>query len=492
MTDKAETPEFDYDRVQYPSNVLGHLSPSRLRAAALLHGRRAPDPAHASVLEIGCGDGINLIAFAAATPGARAVGFDFSAPAIARGRALVAAAQLRNVDLHFGDALSYPHEGEKFDYIICHGVLTWVPPPVRDAVIGLIGARLAPGGLAYISFDCLPGAWAKSAIVSFLREQVGSISDPAEAMIKGAELIGMLARAQRKTSRLQVQLDLLIKDMPKFEPGYFFHDWLAEHYAPVDLRDFIAAAASRNLMLAGSVAGYDLVVDDLDPDARSLIDRLGDNWGERLAAFEMLHGGHIFHRDLLVRADAPPPAAPDGITGVSFAFTGSREEVAAEDGKAITYTAGEDIMVTTATPSTIAVLDCLWAAESAEVGYADILRETGVDEAKLRQILLFLNALSMVEANATPQPFVVHPGERPRAGHMVRVMLELGDRAASLRCSGIEADQPETRYCLVLCDGTRTREEIAATMTAAFGKEITVEMVDAAIASFARRRVFEA
>ena len=123
--------QFAYDRVAYPAYVVEGLAPNRLRAAALLHGWRAPDPLNASVLEIGCGEGMNLMPSLRfrRTP-AR------SASTFRPRRSSAAAAWSRhagstNVDLHVGDALTYPRDGEKFDYIICHGVLSWVPEPVR-------------------------------------------------------------------------------------------------------------------------------------------------------------------------------------------------------------------------------------------------------------------------------------------------------------------------------------------------------------------------
>ena len=118
MNDQAKAPQFAYDRVAYPSFVLDDLTPNRLRASALAHGLRPPEVATASILEIGCGDGINLIGFGAVYPNARAVGFDLSASAIERGRELVEASGLTNVDLHVGDALTYPREGQTFDYIV--------------------------------------------------------------------------------------------------------------------------------------------------------------------------------------------------------------------------------------------------------------------------------------------------------------------------------------------------------------------------------------
>jgi SAM-dependent methyltransferase len=492
VNETAQKPKFVYDRVAYPGYVVEFLSPNRLRASALMHGWRTADPATASVLEIGCGDGLNVMSFAAVSPGGKAVGFDLSAEAIERGQALVEVAGLKNIDLHVGDALTYPRDGEKFDYIICHGVLSWVPEPVRNAIVELIGARLAPGGLAYLGFDCLPGAAAKASMVPFLREWVGDIADPVEAMKMGARGIAMLNRAQRETSRLQAQLDVLIKDFPSFDPAYFFHDWLAEYYAPIDLHQFIPLAAANKLRIAGSAGGYDLVLDDLDDEAKGYLDSLGDDVGRKLVALDVLFGGHIFHRDLLIRTDSPPERTGNGLAELSFAFTGKREEIEVEQGTAIKYTAGEKAMVTTNTPTTIAVLDYLYNAGSAEIGYDELRKWTGVKDEDLQKILLTVCTLSLITPHSTPQPFVLNPGERPRAGLLARTMLTLGDRAVNLRGNEVLAEEVETQYMVALCDGTRTRPEIAAAMAEGLEKPIDVEDVTKTITHLARMRAFEA
>ena len=489
----ANDADFAYDRVDYPSYVIEAIAPNRLRAAALLTGWRAPDPLTASILEIGCGEGINLVAHAAVAPDSRAVGFDLARHAIERGNDLVARVGLKNVDLHVGDATTYPRDGEKFDYIVCHGVLTWVPEFVRDAILDLIAARLAPGGLAYISYDCLPGAGPKAAIVPFLRELTHGIADPRQATMRGLQGIALLNRTQSKLSRLKVQLETVLNDMPEVDATYFYHDWLAEHYAPIDLKKFLPLLGTKGLRIAGTVSGYELTAEGLEEAARNLIAACGNDIERKLSLYEVLQGGHIFHRDLFYRADAPPEAAPDGITELSFAFDGTRKEVDTEDGPAIEYALGEKGTLTTQTPEMIAVIDYLLAAGQREVPYGEIKSRTGVDDEVLRKILLLSNSIPIVTVSATPQPYALEPGERPRVGKLALALLNEGrDLLVTLRGKQLDVPQPETQLCLKLCDGTRTRAEVAAMMTTELGKPIGENDVDVATRHFARMRVFEA
>lgn len=492
MDQSAEPRAFSYDRVAYPSVLLPDQSPDRLCVSALLHGLRSADPTSASVLEIGCGTGLNLLAHAAAMPGSTVAGFDLSQTAIERGRELAAAAGLDHVDLHVGDILTYPRDGRQFDYIVCHGVLSWVPEPVRQSLIELIAARLAPGGVAYISFECLPAAAEKTAIVRFLRRGFDERDTVEAAAAKAERTIATLSRNQRASSPLHYQLEVLAQAQPWRNAPYFYHDWLAEHYAPIDLEAFIATAASHNLRIAGSASNYDVEAPDLDDDGLELLASFGDDPAQRLLALEMLYGPHAFHRALLIRTDAPPPPIEDGFRLLRYAFEGWRREEQTDGGPAISYGISADNFVTTNHPASIAVFEALIAARPNELSYADLLARTGVDAATLDDVLRGIGKGYVVVVHASPQPYVAEPGETPRVTGLTRVMLHDENRAVTLRGVAVDAGQPETSVCLQLCDGTRTRTDIAAAMGRHFGRVFPPQLVDAAIAAVAPLRIFTA
>jgi cyclopropane fatty-acyl-phospholipid synthase-like methyltransferase len=68
-----------YDVVRYPGHAFPQTHPDRLAALAVLFGLDAPPPAGCRLLEIGCGDGGNLLPMAVGLPHATVVGFDTSA-----------------------------------------------------------------------------------------------------------------------------------------------------------------------------------------------------------------------------------------------------------------------------------------------------------------------------------------------------------------------------------------------------------------------------
>ena len=119
-----------YDLVPYESNPFPQTHPDRLAVIATLLGMRPANPAKCRVLEIGCASGGNLIPLALVYPESTFVGIDLSQVQVAEGQETVRALGLTNVDLKTMNILDFPADAGKFDFILCHGVYSWIPPPV--------------------------------------------------------------------------------------------------------------------------------------------------------------------------------------------------------------------------------------------------------------------------------------------------------------------------------------------------------------------------
>jgi SAM-dependent methyltransferase len=490
MSAAAEDRPFVYDEVAYPTPVLPILTPTRIRASGLIFGFRAAPCATASVLEIGCGDGLNLAGIAAVAPDSRCVGFDLSADAIARGRAFVETAGLANIDLRHGNIMDYPRDGEKFDYIITHGVYAWIPAPVRTALLELIAARLAPGGVAYVSYDCMPANAVKLAVNRFLIAHTAGITDPVKRIERAYELVGVLAANQHSGSRLKLQLDSLVEQMPHYDPGYFFHDFLAEFYGPVTVAEFGAAAAASGLTLAGDVGLTDIFIGDLEDRGRAMVEAAGADLIARASLLDMLRGGQTFRKSLLVRRDAPPPPADDRLADLTFAYLGNNETGTDEIGPFTKFYIGTDVYMIVRGTDDLAVVAALEKVAPNELSFDEVVAQSGLARETVLPILEKVVTLGLVTIHATPQNFVVVPGERPLAAPLVRAMMPLGDWSFTLRHAKLIAELEPTRIFLTLCDGTRTREDLAAAMSAHYGEAVPLERIDAVIADLGPRRVF--
>jgi SAM-dependent methyltransferase len=223
--------------------------PDRLGMLGRLHGLSVAPIETARVLEIGCGEGYNLMALAAAYPNARLDGFDLAETAITTGKARAAAAGLDNVLLWVADIV-----GEKdrivpggYDYIIVHGVYAWVPEAVRDAIMALAARALAPHGIAYVSYNALPGGYFRMVIRDLLLHEIDGITDTAERLATARQVLEELAQSDPRRGVTIAALRSMAESLLEKSEVVLFHDELGEVYAPQSLTDVATTAARAGL-----------------------------------------------------------------------------------------------------------------------------------------------------------------------------------------------------------------------------------------------------
>lgn len=146
-----------YSELGYKSMPFPYTTPATLEAYAALVGGSAPNPKTARVLELGATYGGNIISQALFNPDATFVGIELSQEQVEKGNEVIANAGLTNVSLVQSDIASIGSEIGTFDYIIAHGVYSWVDDDVKDALLRLIDEHLAEDGIAYVSYNTYPG-----------------------------------------------------------------------------------------------------------------------------------------------------------------------------------------------------------------------------------------------------------------------------------------------------------------------------------------------
>ena len=318
-------PEFVYDAVRYSNYPYAQTHPERLATVAILHGLTPPDPFSARVLEIGCGAGGNLLAMAAATPGIRALGVDLAASAIAEASAAVSEIGLGNVAFRQGDvrALTGGALGE-FDYIVAHGVYSWVPEDARDALLATIHDALAPAGIAYVSFNAHPGGYFRRMLRDVGRWHARGADGELALAEKAQELFKFLK--QHRVTTADPYGALLEREVPALADGPLYrlvHDDLGEFWHPLWFADFAAHAGRHGLGYVGEADLYGLRSEMLP---EGVVPELWQLAGGDRIAFENLS-------DLMTGAPLPPePVRPRRQAGRRRA--GARAHRAAALGRA--------------------------------------------------------------------------------------------------------------------------------------------------------------
>jgi len=158
-----------YDELPYKSCSVDWSAPERLVLASLFHGGLQPTLHVYRVLELGCGDGANLLPLAYFRRHAAFVGVDGARSQIEVAKTRAAALGLANVEFIHADFREAAHRiSGQFDFVIAHGILSWVPDVVRDALLDLCAKSLCPGGLLYMNYNARPGWNVRGLVREFL------------------------------------------------------------------------------------------------------------------------------------------------------------------------------------------------------------------------------------------------------------------------------------------------------------------------------------
>lgn len=278
----------------YPAMSHPVCDPAMTAASALLAGLETRHPSGARILEIGCGSGLNLIALADRWPGSRFTGIDLTDEAVRLASSLADAAGLRNISFSARDLRDLTEADGEFDYIIAHGVFSWVPDEVKLALLDRCRRLLAPNGLATVSFNVECGWLPRFPVIEKTRaiQQAGGVS-PTDA------LAVLRTIAEPGSQEMAIIDDLLAKG-----PQVLAFDDFAPVNDPWSLAAFVAAAGNAGLRWLGESDPAMNLPRSIDEEA---FNRLREAHADPLAFHSAVDEacGRTFRSGMLCRDDAP-------------------------------------------------------------------------------------------------------------------------------------------------------------------------------------------
>ncbi|MFN7291217.1 MAG: methyltransferase regulatory domain-containing protein, partial [Pirellula sp.] len=266
-----------YDEVPYGSFPVPASHPDRLYSMAKLFGMQPVRPENARILEIGCAGGGNLLPMASMFPNAECVGVELSQVQCDYGSEAIKFTDFKNASIKQGSVTDIDESFGKFDYILCHGVFSWVPEFVREAILRVSSENLSDQGIAFISYNALPGWYMRGMIRGMMIEHVRQIEEPIKKIAQARALLKYLVDANANVNTphaifLRSEAELLAK-MPD---SYILHEHLEDTNHAFYFRDFITLAAKFNLQFLGEASIASTWTGNLSPEAQKGLNPIND------------------------------------------------------------------------------------------------------------------------------------------------------------------------------------------------------------------------
>ena len=237
-----------YDEIPFPSQPLPLSHPDHLAALGRLFGMQPPPIDRCRVLELGCATGGNLLPMAERLPDSHFVGIDYSQAQLIEGQRTASQLELHNVELRHADIADLPDDLGPFDYIICHGVFSWVSPALQDKILGICRGALTPQGVAYISYNTFPGWHVRSVIRELLCRHAPADKSSVERIARGKELLDFFSTAlEREGTAAAAQLKADIDAVRGQPESYVFHEYFEGENRPEYFHEFIEHASRFGL-----------------------------------------------------------------------------------------------------------------------------------------------------------------------------------------------------------------------------------------------------
>jgi hypothetical protein len=450
-----------YDVVPYPGHPFAQTHPDRLATLGTLFRLDPPPPEACRVLELGCGDAGNLVPMAVALPGARFVGIDAAEGAVARGRALVEALGLTNVTLDVGEIEKLELPSGAFDYVIAHGVYSWVETPVRDRLLELCRSALSERGVAYLSYNVLPGGRVSGALRDMLVFHTAGIDDPAERIEQARALLRLLIEGWSDEHEFGAIMRRQSERLLERSDETLFHDELAAVNEPVYFHAFVSHAARWGLQYLAEADFFEMQTGVLPEPLSDELLRVEDVI--RREQYLDFIKGRMFRQTLLCRAELELDRSPEPLIVQRLAVSSPAQPAGPPDRKGrVTFEGPTGSTLTTDHPLVSRALERVGRSWPGAIWVHDLIPDDAseADGMAVCGALLRCYAANLVQLHATPPPLTTSVSERPEANPLARHQARSGHLVTNLRHTSVRLEDDLGRRLVVLLDGTRDRVQL--------------------------------
>lgn len=476
-----------YDEVPYESTCFPQTHPDRLATLATLFGLTPAPVERCRVLELGCAMGANLLPMAFHLPGSEFVGVDASERQVSKARASAETLGLANVRLEHASILDVDASWGNFDYLICHGVYSWVPEAVQEKILAIAAENLAPRGIAYVSYNTYPGWHVREAVRHMMRYHAVPFDDVPERIGQARALLEFLAENVDPDSYYGAALQSELTLVNRVRDSYLFHDHLEEINTPLYFHEFVDRAGRHGLGYLAEAEFSSMLTSGIPEPTAETLDRISPDLVHAEQYMDFLRN-RFFRQTLLCDARHPLERRLSGpsLDGLMLSAAVVPDETPGEDQPGFRMPDGR--RVATSFPLTRAALEVLGEHWPRAVDLASLRTlacdrldeppaapELGEQWTIVLKDMLHCYSRGAVELHAWQAPCVSHVSARPEVSRLVAAQARSGGVVSNQRHEPVTLDVVAQRLAPIL-DGTRDHADLLADLIEGVSRgELTVE-----------------
>ncbi len=463
-----------YDDVPYRSLAFPQTHPDHLAAVARIFNLAPPDVGRCRVLELGCAAGGNLLPMAFALPQSEFIGIDLSRRQIDDACRDASALGIANVRFECASLVDITAAWGDFDYIICHGVFSWVEAAVQDRLLQVVGERLTPHGIAYVSYNTYPGWHMRESVREMMRYHAGQFAAPQDKVDQARALLKFLAGATQQAGAYGELLHSEVARLDRSPDSYLFHEHLERANTPIYFHQFVERAGAAGLQFLAEAAISEMLTAHFPADVADTLERISPDL-LHLEQYMDFVRNRQFRQTLLCRSGLHPRRALDSSVLsemlLSSAAVAETADVDLAPGVAVTFADGtrRAQVVSPPTKAAFALLAREWprAIPFREIGERacdEIARPSGdprSDDARAALAMDLFGAVlyGVVNAHTRQLPCTNIVAATPRAYPPAAAQASTSDIVVNAHHAMVQL-QPFHLELLTLADGQRTVSEI--------------------------------
>jgi len=470
LDDAQSELEKSYDEYPYESKSFPSSHPDHLYVLGTLFGMKPADPGQCRVLELGCASGGNLIPMAAQLPESQFFGVDLSAAQIKSGQALIKSLKLKNIKLEKKDVLKVGGRIRKFDYIICHGVYSWVPEKVQEKILDVCSNYLNKNGIAYISYNTYPGWHMRESIRNMMRFHTAQFSEIQDKVNQSRALLNFLAQSNTQGDIFGQYLIQESQALANTSDSYIAHEHLEGINRPQYFYEFAQAAEKHELQYLAEAEVGTMLASNFPEQVSRTLQNVGKNVIQMEQYMDFLRNRMfrctlLCHKDIGLKRTVEPSLLKD--LHISSPIRPVSAQADIEGDGHVEFIGLGNIRIGSARPLTKHALTALGKAWPESLAFSELLEnaasavglEPGQVEDPLAADVLQAYMAGAMQTSHRPVMVAAEISDKPMVSHLSREQAKLGNIVTNQRHQPVTLNEP-LRQLLLLLDGKHTHGQL--------------------------------